>query len=349
MKTEDFGTLPDGRKVSRFTLANRRGFEVNITNYGGIVTAICVPDQAGPLVDVALGFDTLAAYLKGHPYFGAITGRVAGRITGGKFTLAGRSYSLAINNPPNHLHGGLVGLDKRLWAAETDAVSGKLRLSYLSPDGEEGYPGNVRIVVEYTVTEKDELCIDYRATTDRPTLLNLTNHTYFNLAGEGRGDIRGHRLAIFADHFTPTDEQLTLAGHAESVDGRANDFREPARIGDRLAGLLLQHGDCYVLRPKERRLQLAARLVEPDSGRVLEVLTTEPCLQFYTGRFLDGSLLGKSGRPYGSHAGLCLECQKFPEALGRPEFDSIELRPGETYRQTTIYRFASEPPAATKS
>lgn len=349
MKTEDFGTLPDARKASRFTLANRRGFEVSITNYGGIVTAIRMPDPAGPSVDVALGFDSLAAYVKGHPYFGAITGRVAGRITGGNFTLEGRSYSLAINNPPNHLHGGIVGLDKRLWSAEADSVAGKLRLTYLSLDGEEGYPGNVGLRVEYAVTDNNELCIDYAATTDRPTLLNLTNHTYFNLAGEGNGDIRGHRLEILADHYTPTDEQLTLTGRASPVDGRANDFREPARIGDRLDGLLLQHGDCYVLRNKERRLQLAARLVEPDSGRVLEVLTTEPCLQFYTGRFLDGSLIGKSGRPYGSHAGLCLECQKFTEALGRPEFDTIELRPGETYRQTTVYRFGSEPPAAAKS
>ena len=340
--------MPGGEAAHLFTLTNRAGFEVSITNYGGIVTTIRVPDAEGRRVDVALGFDSLDAYLGGHPYFGAITGRVAGRLTHGEFTLDGRDYRLALNNPPNHLHGGLVGLDKRLWAVESAGKNEKLKLTYFSPDGEEGYPGNVPLAVEYSVTENNELCIDYVATTDRSTLLNLTNHTYFNLAGEGCGDIRDHQLTIFADRYTPTDEQMTLSGNSAPVDGRANDFRESTRIGDRLAGLLNNHGDNYVLCCHGRVLSLAARLLEPVSGRGLEVLTTEPCLQFYTGKFLDGSLVGKGGKRYGSHAGLCLECQKFPAALGRPEFETTALRPGETYRQTTIYRFTSENSSRTK-
>jgi aldose 1-epimerase len=339
MKPAIFGTMPGGESANLFTLTGRNGLEVDLSNYGGIVTAIRVPDRDGRVTDVALGFGSLDPYLRGHPYFGAITGRVAGRLTHGRFDLDGRSYQLAINNPPNHLHGGNVGLDKRLWSAEPNFGAERIKLTYLSPDGEEGYPGNVQLAVEYAVTDQNELCIDYTATTDRPTLLGLTNHTYFNLAGEGSGDICDHELQVFADRYTPTDEEMTLLGESRPVESQANDFREPARIGDRLGRLLKNHGDNYVLNRSGRGLSLAARLREPVSGRVLEVLTTEPCLQFYTGKFLDGSLVGKSGRAYGSHAGLCLECQKFPAAAGRPEFATTELRPGETYRQTTVYRF----------
>ncbi len=340
MKATYFGTMPGGEEATLYTLANRNGFEADITNYGGIVTAIRAPDRKGRVADVALGFDSLDHYLRGHPYFGAITGRVAGRLTHGRFELDGRSYALAINNPPNHLHGGVVGLDKRLWRAEPDGA--RLRLSYLSPDGEEGYPGNVQLTVEYTVTDQNELRIDYLAMTDRPTLLNLTNHTYFNLAGEGEGDICDHELMIVADRYTPSDEQMTLTGASAPVDSLANDFRQSARIGGRIDGLLMQHGENYILRREGRGLALAARLREPVSGRVMEVLTTEPCLQFYTGRFLEGSLIGKSRRTYGRHAGLCLECQKFPAAHRRPEFDPIELRPEGTYRQSTVHRFSAE-------
>ena len=348
MTISDFGRLPTGEAVQQFTLANARGFEVSITNFGGIVTAMRVParEEDNGRVDVVLGFDSLESYLEPHPYLGAITGRVAGRITRGQFELDGTRYELAINNPPNHLHGGGMGFDRRLWSVEaacgTEAGnSGEhLTLTHLSPDGEEGYPGNVRVTVRYSVgDEENELRIDYAATTDRATLLNLTNHSYFNLAGEGNGDIRAHELQIFADRYTPTDADLTLLGHAAPVLAGANDFRQPTRVGDRLEQLFLSHGDNYVLTRRDDELALAARLREPVSGRVLEVLTTEPCLQFYAGKFLDGSLVGKSGQAYGSYAGLCLECQKFPMAIGRDEFASIELRPGETYGQATVYRF----------
>lgn len=341
MKIVPFGIMPSGEPIHLFTLTNAAGFEASIANFGGIVTAIRVPDSNGRQTDVTLGFGSLEHYLKKHPYFGAITGRVAGRLAGGAFSLNAKSYQLSVNDPPNHLHGGTVGFDKRRWTAEVAKGQNRLQLSYVSPAGEEGYPGNVSLAVEYSVTPDNGLRIDYRATTDQPTLVNLTNHTYFNLAGEGHGDIAGHRLMILADLYNPADDQMALHASAMPVNA-ANDFRKSTLIGERLAGLFLNHGDHYVLRRQHCGLSLAARLVEPATGRVMEVLTTEPCLQFYTGKFLDGSLVGKSGRPYGRYAGLCLECQKCPAAVGHSDCDTIALHPGEIYRQSTLYRFRSE-------
>lgn len=338
-----FGFLPDGRECHLYILRNAAGLEAKIATYGGIVTELHVPDRSGSLADVVLGFKSLAEYLNGHPYFGAITGRAAGRLTQGKFRLDGKDYQLAVNNPPNHLHGGIVGFDKRLWQAHdaSDHATDRLRLSYVSPEGEEGYPGTVTVTVEYELTSRNELRITYTATTDQPTLLNLTNHSYFNLNGEGSGDILSHWLRVSADRVTPADFDLTLDGRIASLAGEPNDFRVPAPIGSRIEGLLHQHGDSYLVNRSGPQETVVAALWAPESGRLLEVSTTEPTLQFYTGRFLDGTLTGKSGRKYGRHAGACLECQRYPEALGRPEFDTIELRPGQTYRQVTTYRFST--------
>lgn len=341
MQKKVFGAMPNGETVEEYALSNGNGLVLKVLTYGGIISELHVPGRDGKLADVVLGLPRLEDYLGGHPYFGAITGRVAGRITYGKFSLDGQSYQLVVNNPPNHLHGGLCGFDKRLWRAEEK--EGSLRLSYHSPDGEEGYPGNIEISVTYSLTAANEVLIDYEAVTDKATPLCVTNHSYFNLAGEGSGPISDHILQIFADTFMPTGEDLTLLGRWESVSGRANDFRSPRRVGDAIPGLLKNHGDTYLVRAqRSARPELTARVSHPASGRVMEVLTTEPCLQFYTGVFLDGSLIGKAGAPYGRHAGLCLECQGYADGVNHPELGDIILRPKETYRQTTAYRFSVE-------
>jgi len=346
---EPFGALPDGREVDLYLLANGKGMQSSITTYGGIVTSLTAPDRDGRFADVVLGFDHLDGYVSGHPYFGAIIGRYGNRIANGTFTLDGRTHALARNNNDNHLHGGVVGFDKALWQAvpESDLDGPRLRLSYVSADGEEGYPGRLETAVTYALTHKNELRIDYRATTDATTHVNLTNHSYFNLAGVGSGDILSHEVQINADHFTPVDDRLIPTGDIRGVEGTPMDFREPAAVGARIEddNGQLRSGSGYdhnwVLNQEETGLSLAARVLEPTTGRVMEVLTREPGVQFYTANFLDGSLTGKGGTVYGHRCAFCLETQHFPDSPNRPEFPTTVLRPGEVYETTTVYMFSA--------
>lgn len=341
----DFGKTADGTPVALYTLSNGR-LTVKLMTYGAIVTEIHAPDRDGKPGDVALGFETLDGYLKGHPHFGALTGRFANRIAKGRFTLDGKTYQLPINNGPNTLHGGLKGFDKKVWKAED--VSGPagpaIRMTYLSPDGEEGFPGNLSVAVTYTVTEDDALKIDYEATTDKPTPINLTNHTYFNLAGPGSGTILDHEMMINADQYTAVDETLIPTGELASVKGTQLDFTTPMTIGariDNIKGAAGGYDHNYVLKGDGTTPVLAARVRDPKTGRVLETFTTEPGVQLYTGNFLDGSIKGK-GATYSKRTGFCLETQHFPDSVNQPSFPSTILRPGETYRQTTIYKFSAK-------
>jgi aldose 1-epimerase len=336
-----FGTMPDSREIEEFHLQNSSGLSANIISYGGIITRLCVPDRNGTLADIVLGFNNLDQYLTGHPYFGCIAGRVAGRLTRGKFSLDGRPYSLAANNAPNHLHGGNIGFDKRVWKPEVtgrDADS-RLSLTYLSPDGEEGYPGNLTTHVTYSLTDRNEFIVDYEATTDRPTPVNLTSHSYFNLAGEGSGSVENHQLQIFADDYAPTDEDMTHLDVRKPVKGSGNDFTQARRLGNVIPALWKQHGDNYFIRSSQTRLAPVAILTDPQSGRTMEVSSTAPCLQLYTGVSLDGSLAGKSGHHYTRYGGLCLECQGYPNGVNAPALGNIVLRPGQIYRQTTAHKF----------
>jgi aldose 1-epimerase len=350
ISSQPFGTTADGSAVEEYTLTNANGMEVKVITYGGVVTSIRVPDASGNLDNVVLGFDNLADYETRSPYFGNITGRYANRIANATFTLDGEAYTLAANNGVNTLHGGVDGFDNKVWAAET--VEGEtevgVKLSYVSPDGEEGYPGNLSTTVTYTLTDADELRIDYSATTDAPTVVNLTNHSYFNLAGNGSGDIYDHMLMINADSYTPVDETLIPTGELAPVEGTAFDLREPTRIGDGIRDGSLQmvlgrgYDHNYVLnRESDDGLELAATLSEPTTGRMMEVWTTEPGIQLYTGNFLDGTLVGSSGGMYRQGDALCLETQHFPDSPNQPDFPSTELRPGETYETTTIYKFSA--------
>jgi aldose 1-epimerase len=306
------------------------------------VTDLQVPDKNGKLGDVVLGFDTLEEYLKGHPYFGAITGRIANRIANGKFTLDGKTYSLAINNGPNHLHGGLKGFDKVVWSATHPKSNDRafLQLEYTSPDGEENYPGTLETSVTYTWTDNNELRIEYLATTDKATPVNLTNHSYFNLAGSG--DVFGHEVMIAATNFTPSDAALISTGEIKPVKGTPLDFTKSKPIGKDIQPLLAQphrgYDHNFVLDNSGKGLALAARVSEPKSGRVMEVLTDEPGIQLYTGNFLEDTKC-KGGVVYGKHGGLCLETQHFPDSVNHPNFPSVILKPGKEYRTTTIYRF----------
>jgi aldose 1-epimerase len=337
-----FGTLPTGQAVDEYTLTNSHDMVMRVITYGGIVTQLHLPDRDGKMADVVCGFDNLNQYVAGHPYFGSIIGRVAGRITRGRYTLDGVDYSHAINDPPNHLHGGLVGFDKRIWTADT-ASKDSVRLSYLSSGGEEGYPGNVRVSVTYHLTDADEFIVDYEAITDRATPLSLTHHGYYNLFGEGSARIDDHVLQVFAKSYFPADERMTLLGRREFVAGRANDFTSPRRIGDVLPELWKSHGDLYLVRDSvSLEPTLIAKLSDPHSGRVMSIRSTEPCVQFYTGVSLDGTLRGKSGRSYGRHSALCLECQRYPDVGSQSDLSQIVLRPGEKYRQTTVHTFSVE-------
>lgn len=314
------------------------------------MVTLLVPDRKGQLEDVALGFDNLDGYLEKNPYFGALIGRFANRIAGAQFTLDGHTYKLAANNGSNSLHGGIRGFDKVLWEPSEIPVDGSpaLELRYRSADGEEGYPGNLDVRVTYQLTDGNELRIEYFATVDRKTVLNLTNHSYFDLSGQGKGNVLDHVISINADRFTPVNENLIPTGELKSVEGTPFDFRKPRRIGERIdekneqlkLGLGYDHN--FVLNGNATGLTFAARATEPQSGRVLEVLTTQPGVQFYTGNHLDGSVKGKGGVTYGFRSGFCLETQHFPDTPNRPEFPSAELAPGQEYRASTVFRFSTE-------
>jgi aldose 1-epimerase len=339
-----FGTTPDGTAVDRFTLTNSRGMEVRAITYGAIITSILVPDRKGAVADVALGFDRLDGYLTAHPYFGALVGRYANRIGNARFTLAGRTYELAANNGPNHLHGGVRGFDKYVWAAEPMAGASGVTFSRTSPDGEEGYPGTLQVRVSYVLTDA-ELVIEYQATTDKATPVNLTQHTYFNLAGHQAGPVLDHEVTINADRFTPVGESLIPTGALAPVEGTPMDFRRPMKVGARIdAGTeQIRFGRGYdhnwVLNRTGDGLQPAARVVEPASGRTLEVSTTEPGVQFYTGNFLDGTVKGKGGTMYARRGALCLETQHFPDSPNQPAFPTTILQPGGVHRSKTVWRF----------
>ena len=334
---QTFGRTADGSEVGVHEIANASGAAVRILDYGGIIQALRVPDRAGNLADVVLGGADMEFYLRRHPYFGCITGRVAGRITRGELRVNGKEYRLAVNNPPNHLHGGVAGLDRRMWRAEPDGDR-SLVLRYRSPAGEEGYPGNVDLTVSYRFTDAGELVIESEACADEPTPVSLTNHSYFNLAGEGSGSVDDHRVQIMSGDYVPTDDDLTLTGVRTPVTA-ANNLGEPARFGDFVPGLHLQHGDNYLLDSGATSVATVARVTEPRSGRTLEVRTNEACLQFYTGVFLDGAFIGKSGVAYGRHHGLCLECHGYPDGVVHPELGDIIVHPDRPRRRTTVYAF----------
>lgn len=345
-----FGTTPDGHPVDVYTMTNSRGVEVRAINYGGIIVYLRVPDKAGKLGDVVLGYDNLEQYLENKPHFGAIIGRYANRIAKGEFTVDGVTYRLAKNNGPNSLHGGVKGFDKVLWQAEpfesTQGVG--VIFTYTSRDGEEGFPGNLKTKVSYTLTEQNELQFDYEATTDKATPVNLTQHSYFNLAGEGSGDVLTHEVLLNADRFTAVDSTLIPTGELRPVKGTPLDFTKPtaigARINDTYEQMVIAKGydHNFVLNRKGNGLELAASVHAPKSGRVLEVYTTEPGVQFYTGNFLEGSGVGKHGHIYGKYHAFCLETQHFPDSPNHPGFPTTILRPGQTYRSRTVYKFSTE-------
>jgi aldose 1-epimerase len=348
MTRAPFGTAPNGEAVELVTLTNAHGVELRAMTYGAIIVSLKVPDRAGQLGDVVLGYDSLAGYVKSSPYFGAIVGRYGNRIAKGKFTLDGAEYTLAVNNGPNALHGGLTGFDKVVWSADTlrTAEGVGIRFRYVSKDGEEGYPGTLTTAVTYTLTDANEVHIAYEATTDKATPLNLTQHSYFNLAGTG--DILGHVLTLNADRYTPVDSTLIPTGELAPVAGTPFDFTAPHAIGERINAdhQQLTFGGGYdhnfVLTRPDTGLVLAAVLKDPSSGRTLEVRTTEPGVQFYSGNFLDGTLTGKGGVVYAHRMGLCLETQHYPDSPNQAAFPNTILRPGQTYRSRTIWRFGVE-------
>ncbi len=349
VKKESWGKTADGESVDIYTLKNRNGMEARITNYGGIVVSLTAPDRNKKYEDVVLGFNDLDSYLKGHPYFGALIGRYGNRIAKGRFKLNGVEYKLAVNNGENHLHGGIKGFDKVVWTASISPsrLGPSITLTYLSKDGEEGYPGNLTSRVVYTLTQRNELRIDYSVSTDKDTVTNLTHHSYFNLAGDGVGDILNHQLTIKADRFTPTDAGSIPTGELRKVVGTPFDFLEATAIGARINDsdeqIKLGNGydHNYVVNGASGVLRMAASVYEPTTGRVMDVLTTEPGIQFYTGNFLDGTLTGKSGKTYQKRTGFCLETQHYPDSPNQPAFPTTTLKKGATYKSTTIYRFSA--------
>ncbi len=342
MKREPFGTI-GGKAVEQFTLTNKNGVEIRAITYGGIITSITTPDRTGAMGDIVLGFDSLDGYLGGHPYFGAIIGRYGNRIAKGRFTIDGTEYKLATNNGPNHLHGGNKGFDKQLWDARLVPGQNGVVFAYTSADGEEGYPGKLTVEITYTLSDKNELMVDYKASTDKSTHVNLTQHSYFNLAGSG--DVLGHEVTIDADRYTPVDATLIPTGELAPVDGTPFDFRKSTAIGARIdqPDPQLKHGGGYdhnwVLNGTAGNLRTAARVVEPKTGRTLEVRTTEPGMQFYTGNFLDGKLIGKGGQSYGRRSGFCLETQHYPDTPNQKNFPSTLLKPSEEYKSKTVFTF----------
>jgi aldose 1-epimerase len=351
----DYGRTPDGRPVDLYTLRNSKGAEARIMTYGGIVEKLVVPDKNGKLDDVVLGFDTLDGYTSDYylahcPYFGALIGRYGNRIGGAQFTVEGHTYTLATNNGPNTLHGGIKGFDKVVWTGRPSmgAHGPQLVLAYVSKDGEEGFPGNLEVTAIYTLTEKNELKLEFTAKTDRPTVVNLTHHSYFNLAGQGNGDILNHLVYINADQTTPVDSGLIPTGAFADVTGTPFDFRKPTAIGARIndPNTILQYGPGYdhnwVINKPLGQLGLQARVMEPKSGRVMEVWSDQPGLQFYTGNFLDGTLTGKGGKVYTRRSAFCMEPQHYPDSPNKPGFPTTELKPGETYHCTIVYKFSVE-------
>jgi len=351
MEKKVFGTTADGKTADLYTLKNKNGMQVSITNFGATVVSIVVPDKAGKMADVALGYDDLAGYELNKNYLGVLVGRYGNRIAHGKFSIDGTEYTLAKNNGDNSLHGGIKGFNKAMWEAKDVSKGGEaaVEMKYVSKDGEEGYPGNLSVTVVYTLTNKNELKIDYSATTDKKTVVNLTNHTYFNLAGQGNGDILKQELMINADTFTPVDSGLIPTGELKKVEGTPFDFRKPTAIGARIDANDEQiklgggYDHNFVLNRKAATgLSLAARVSDPASGRSMEVWTTEPGVQFYTGNFLDGSFKGKGGIAYQKRTAFCLETQHFPDSPNHPSFPTTLLKPGEKYHTTTVYKFEAK-------
>jgi aldose 1-epimerase len=348
VQQKEFGTH-EGRPVNLYTLKNTHGVEIQAMNYGGIIVSIRVPDRKGQFADVVLGHDKLEGYIPNPPYLGAIVGRYANRIANGTFTLDGNTYTLPKNDGPNTLHGGTTRtFDKVVWEAEPLKGKNGVAFSYVSKDGEEGFPGNLKVKVTYTLTDSNELLIDYEATTDKATPINVSQHSYFNLAGQGTGDILDHEVMINADRFTPVDKNLIPTGELRAVKGTPMDFTTATKIGARIDDnyeqLQLGHGydHNYVLNRKGSGMQLAARVYEPTSGRVLEVSTTQPAVQFYSGNFLDGTVTGKEDRVYKRRYGFCLETQHFPDSPNHPNFPSTILKPGETFHQKTSFKFSAK-------
>lgn len=340
---ENFGTTPDGKKVDLYTLTNLSGSKTKVINFGGYITFLQLPDRNGKLADIVLGYDTLKQYINDTAYLGSLIGRFGNRIAKGKFTLNGAEYTLATNNGPNHLHGGINGFNKVAWNAQPiDDPSGPgLKLTYLSKDGEEGFPGNLSCTVVYTLTNNNEMKISYEATTDKATIVNLTSHSYFNLAGHNSGDILGHELMLNADNYTPADDTLIPTGQIAPVKGTNVDFTKPTAIGERITKVAGGYDHNFVLNNKKCELGLAARVYEPKSGRVMEIYTTEPGIQFYSGNFLDGSAKGK-GAAYKKHTGFCLETQHYPDSPNKPNFPSVVLKPGEKYIHLTVHKFMTK-------
>lgn len=345
---QPFGRTADGQEVDLYTLRNSKGAEATITNYGGIVVTLKMPDRNGKFEDIVLGYSSLDGYLKLNPYFGALIGRYGNRIGGARFTLDGKTYTLAKNDGPNSLHGGVKGFDKVVWQAKptTSANGPALELTYLSPDGEEGFPGNLKVKAVYTLTEDNALRVDFTATTDQPTVCNLTHHSYFNLNGHASGSILGHEVMINADQITPVDKTLIPTGELADVEGTPFDFRQPTAIGARIDAdnQQLQYGPGYdhnwVIDKPAGEFGLHARVYAPESGRVMEVWSDEPGLQFYAGNFLDGTITGKDGVVYQRRTGFCMEPQHFPDSPNQPQFPSTVLRPGETYQSAIVYKFS---------
>jgi aldose 1-epimerase len=344
-----YGQLPDGQTADLFTLRNAAGMTAKITNYGGILVALTAPDKDGKFEDVTLGLDSLSSYVKNNPFFGALVGRYGNRIAKGKFTLDGKPYNLFINNMGNHLHGGKVGFDKVLWTATpVEGDEPALKLAYTSKDMEEGYPGNLSVTVTYTLQKDNALKIDYQATTDKPTVVNLTNHTYFNLTGDVKRDILDHVVTINADQFIPVDETLIPTGKLQPVAGTPFDFTKPTVVGARIndsTDTQIKYGGGYdhawVLNGEAGSLKKAATVYEPTSGRVMDVSTMEPAVQFYTGNFLNGKVVGREGFAYKKRFALCLETEHYPDSPNQPSFPTTTLKPGETYKTTTIYQFST--------
>jgi len=341
-----FGTTKDGTAVDVYTLTNANGMEARVITYGATVVSLKVPDRDGKLDDVVFGLDNIGDYEEKSRYFGCIVGRYGNRIGKGKFTLDDTEYTLAVNNGENHLHGGLKGFDKVVWEAEYDGVG--LKMHYISKDMEEGYPGTLDVTVTYTLTDDNELKIDYFATTDKPTVCNLTNHSYFNLAGQGLRDNLGHELMLNADNFTPVDSGLITTGEIRPVKGTPMDFTKPTAIGKRIDDDYEQikfgggYDHNWVLNKDGEGITLAASVYEPTTGRFMEVFTAEPGIQFYAGNFLDGSIVGKESRAYKYRYGFCLETQHYPDSPNKPQFPSVVLRPGEVYKTSTVYKFSAK-------